>query len=81
MNIKQIKKYVLDNKIEMFSSMNFEQDFLRHIPNKIKQKYLEYLVSNIELLAAIEENENIKKFLYFLISRESLDLVKKWKTK
>lgn len=55
----------------------FEQDFLRHIPNKHKQKYLEYLVLNIGLFAESEKNENRQKFLYFLISRESLDLVKK----
>ena len=55
----------------------FEQDFLRHIPNKIKQRYLEYLVLNIGLFADSEQNENRQKFLYFLISRESLDLVKK----
>lgn len=55
----------------------FEQDFLRHIPNKNKQKYLEYLVLNIGLFAESEKNENRQKFLYFLISRESLDLVKK----
>ena len=55
----------------------FEQDFLLHIPNKIKQKYLDYLVLNIGLFAESEKNENRQKFLYFLISRESLDLVKK----
>lgn len=55
----------------------FEQDFLRHIPAKYKQKYLEFLVLNIGLFAEGEKNENRQKFLYFLISRESLDLVKK----
>ena len=55
----------------------FEQDFIKHIPNSIKQKYLEYLVLNIGLFADSEKNENRQKFLYFLISRESLDLVKK----
>ena len=55
----------------------FEQDFLRHISNKIKQKYLEFLVLNIGLFAESEKNENRQKFLYFLVSRESLDLVKK----
>lgn len=55
----------------------FEQDFLMHIPNKIKQKYLEYLVLNIGLFADSEKNENRQKFLYFLISRESLEVVKK----
>lgn len=58
-------------------SPQFEQDFLRHIPKKIKQHYLDYLVLNIGLFAESEKNENRQKFLFFLISRESLDLVKK----
>jgi hypothetical protein len=58
-------------------SPKFEQDFLRHIPNKNKQKYLDYLVLNIGLFAESEKNESRQRFLYFLISRESLDLVKK----
>lgn len=55
----------------------FEQDFIKHIPNKLKQLYLDYLILNIGLFAESEKNENRQNFLYFLISRESLDLVKK----
>lgn len=56
---------------------NFEQEFLIHIPNKNKQKYLEYLVYNIGLFANYETNEKKQQFLLFLISRESLELVRK----
>ena len=56
---------------------NFEQEFLKHIPNKNKQKYLEYLVYNIGLFANSETNEKKQQFLLFLISRESLELVRK----
>lgn len=56
---------------------NFEQDFLKHIPNKLKPSYLEYLVKNIGLFADSETNEKRQQFLLFLISRESLDVVKK----
>lgn len=56
---------------------NFEQEFLRHIPNKIKPAYLEYLVKNIGLFADNETNEKRQQFLLFLISRESLEVVKK----
>lgn len=55
----------------------FEQDFIKHIPNKIKPLYLNYLILNIGLFADTEQNENRQKFLYFLISRESLETVKK----
>ena len=55
----------------------FEQDFIKHIPQKLKQLYLNYLILNIGLFADSEQNENRQKFLYFLISRESLDTVKK----
>lgn len=55
----------------------FEQDFIKHIPNKLKQLYLNFLILNIGLFADTEQNENRQKFLYFLISRESLDTVKK----
>ena len=55
----------------------FEQDFIKHIPNKLKPLYLNYLILNIGLFAESEKNENRQKFLYFLISRESLELVKK----
>jgi hypothetical protein len=56
---------------------NFEQDFLKHIPNKLKPNYLEYLVKNIGLFADNEKNEKRQQFLLFLISRESLELVRK----
>ena len=56
---------------------NFEQDFLKNIPNKLKPSYLEYLVKNIGLFADTEPNEKRQQFLFFLISRESLELVKK----
>ena len=56
---------------------NFEQDFLKHIPNKLKPRYLEYVVKNIGLFAETETNEKRQQFLFFLISRESLELVKK----
>lgn len=55
----------------------FEQDFIKHIPNKLKPLYLNYLILNIGLFADTEQNENRQKFLYFLISRESLETVKK----
>lgn len=56
---------------------NFEQDFIKHIPNKIKQVYMEYLIKNIGLFADSEQNEKRQQFLLFLISRESLEVVKK----
>ena len=56
---------------------NFEQDFIKHIPNKLKQVYTEYLIKNIGLFADSEQNEKRQQFLLFLISRESLDVVKK----
>lgn len=56
---------------------NFEQEFLKHIPNKYKQKYLEYIVYNIGLFADSEKNDKRQQFLLFLISRESLELVRK----
>lgn len=56
---------------------HFEQDFIKHIPNKLKHIYLNYLILNIGLFADSEQNENRQKFLYFLISRESLEAVKK----
>ena len=56
---------------------NFEQEFLKHIPNKLKPNYLEYLVKNIGLYADNETNEKKQQFLLFLISRESLELVRK----
>lgn len=56
---------------------NFEQEFLKHIPNKLKPAYLEYLVKNIGLYADNETNEKKQQFLLFLISRESLELVRK----
>lgn len=56
---------------------NFEQDFLKHIPKNLKQVYLEYLVKNIGLYADSEANEKRQQFLLFLISRESLELVRK----
>lgn len=55
----------------------FEQDFIKHIPTKLKETYLRFLVLNIGLLADQEQRENVQKFLYFLISRESMELVKK----
>lgn len=55
----------------------FEQDFIKHIPARLKEKYLRFLVLNIGLLAEQETQENAKKFLYFLISRESIDTIKK----
>ena len=56
---------------------NFEQDFIKHIPNKLKQVYMEYLIKNIGLFADSEQNEKRQQFLLFLISRESLELVRK----
>lgn len=56
---------------------NFEQDFIKHIPNKLKQVYMEYLIKNIGLFADSEQNEKRQQFLLFLISRESLDVVRK----
>ena len=56
---------------------NFEQDFIKHIPNKIKKVYMEYLIKNIGLFADSEQNEKRQQFLLFLISRESLEVVKK----
>lgn len=56
---------------------NFEQEFLKHIPNKLKPSYLEYLVKNIGLFADSEKNDKRQQFLLFLISRESLEVVKK----
>ena len=56
---------------------NFEQDFIKHIPNKLKQVYMEYLIKNIGLFADSEQNEKRQQFLLFLISRESLEVVKK----
>ena len=56
---------------------NFEQDFIKHIPNKLKQIYMEYLIKNIGLFADSEQNEKRQQFLLFLISRESLELVQK----
>ena len=56
---------------------NFEQDFLKHIPNKLKPSYLEYLVKNIGLFADSEKNDKRQQFLLFLISRESLEIVRK----
>lgn len=61
----------------MMYKPNFEQEFLKHIPNKLKQPYLEYLVKNIGLFADSETNEKRQQFLLFLISRESLDVVRK----
>jgi hypothetical protein len=56
---------------------NFEQDFIKHIPNKLKQVYMEYLIKNIGLFADSEKNEKKQQFLFFLISRESLELIRK----
>lgn len=55
----------------------FEQDFLRHIPASLKERYLRYLVLNIGLLANQMDDEKRQQFLCFLISKESLDLVRK----
>jgi len=55
----------------------FEQEFIKHIPNKQKQVYLEYLIKNIGLFANSETNEKRQQFLLFLISRESLELIRK----
>ena len=55
----------------------FEQDFLRHIPASLKERYLRYLVLNIGLLANQMDDEKKQQFLCFLISKESLDLVRR----
>ena len=55
----------------------FEQDFLRHIPASLKERYLRYLVLNIGLLANQMDDERKQQFLCFLISKESLDLVRR----
>lgn len=57
-------------------SPKFEDDFLRNIPNKYKCVYLKFLIRNIGLFAESETNENRKKFLYFLISGEGLNVAK-----
>ena len=59
---------------------NFEIDFFRNIPQKLRPVYLKYLVLNIGLLVDSLENmsnEQIEKFLCFLVSRESIEIVKK----
>lgn len=58
-------------------SPKFEDDFFKNIPPKYRSIYLKFLLRNIGLFAESEKNENRQKFLYFLISGESLDLVKK----
>lgn len=55
----------------------FEQDFLKHIPANLKETYLRFLVLNIGLLAEQETRENKQKLLYYLISRESIETIKK----
>lgn len=55
----------------------FEQDFLKHIPSKLKETYLRFVVLNIGLLAEQETRENTQEFLYYLISRESIETIKK----
>jgi hypothetical protein len=57
-------------------SPKFEDDFLKHIPAKYKQVYLQFLLRNIGLFAESEKNENRQKFLYFLISGEGLNVAK-----
>ena len=66
------------SKMTKIYDPKFEQDFLRHIPASLKERYLRYLVLNLGLLASKEGvKDDIKQFVYFLISRESLDIVKK----
>lgn len=60
-----------------FYDPKFEQDFLRHIPTSLKERYLRYLVLNIGLLANRIDDEREQQFLCFLVSKESLDLVRK----
>ena len=58
----------------------FEQDFLRHIPTKLKPIYLKFLVLNLGLLLdnfGNMEREQIERFLCFLLSRESIEVIEK----
>jgi hypothetical protein len=57
-------------------SPKFEDDFLKHIPQKYRSIYLKFLLRNIGLFAESEKNESRQKFLYFLISGEGLDVAK-----
>lgn len=54
----------------------FEDDFFRNIPNKHKNIYLKFLLRNLGLFAETEQNEERKKFIYFLISAEGLNVAK-----
>ena len=48
-------------------SPKFEDDFLKHIPAKYKQVYLQFLLRNVGLFAESEKNERRQKFLYTAI--------------
>jgi hypothetical protein len=57
-------------------SPKFEDEFFKNIPAKYRSIYLKFLLRNIGLFAESEENESRQKFLYFLMSREGLDIAK-----
>lgn len=58
-------------------SPRFEDDFFKNIPQKYRSIYLKFLMRNIGLFADSEQNDKRQQFLLFLISRESLEVVKK----
>lgn len=58
-------------------SPKFEDDFFKNIPQKYKSIYLKFLLRNLGLFAETERNEERKKFIYFLISAEGLNVAKK----
>ena len=58
-------------------SPKFEDDFFRNIPQKYKSIYLKFLLRNLGLFAETEQNEERKKFIYFLISGDGLNVAKK----
>ena len=57
-------------------SPKFEDDFFRNIPQKYKSIYLKFLLRNLGLFAETEQNEERKKFIYFLISGDGLNVAK-----
>lgn len=57
-------------------SPKFEDDFFKNIPQKYRSIYLKFLLRNLGLFADTEQNEERKKFIYFLISAEGLNVAK-----
>jgi len=70
---------ILTSSIGAFKMYNprFEDDFFKNITQKYRSIYLKFLVRNIGLFADSEKNDKRQQFLLFLISRESLELVRK----